>query len=386
MNREPNDRREERARWLLERATRGRPSFTLLELLISMGIILILATLTMRLLNSTMNSDRIRNGARELQSFLAGARDRALYAAQPRGVRLIPDALDPSTCHSFVYIGAPSTFTDGSQIMITTTAGVSTISGPPTLPAPTGNGAWLTLVQRGLLADGAPITINNVQYTMSRNPPGSTTWALTTTNYTGPTTPTTYTLQLLPSVLPSEEPRTLPANIVVDLDNSSLPTTWGSPGTYAGNLDVLFAPNGTVTGTVAAAGRIHFVLSEYVDASVPLPLNGLVTGVPLLDARSTWQPTTTYAQGQWVVPNPQNDLAFECISGTAGQQSGGTQPSGFSTAAPGSQVTDGAITWQCYNPKARIVVSLATQTGRITTSPINPLDKFRYAEVGEVTQ
>jgi type II secretory pathway pseudopilin PulG len=389
MNRESTDRRHRRTRFPLKRAASGRPSFTLLELLISMAIILVLATLTMRLLNSTMNSDRIRNGARELQSFLAGARDRAIYAGQPRGVRLIQDPLDPSTCHSFVYIGAPSTFTDGSLITISS-------SGAITSPAPA---VWGTLVQRGLLADGAPITINNVQYTMSRNPPGptSTTWALTTNNYTGPTTPTTYTLQLLPSVLPGEEPRALPANIVVDLDNSSLPTTWGSPGTYAGNLDVLFAPNGTVTGTVAAAGRIHFVLSEYVDATVPMPApaNSLVTGVPLMDTTNilpsstsspnygTWQANHGYTLESWVVPNPQNDFAFRCV---AAGTSAGTPPAQFAGVAPGTQFSDGGVTWETYNPKTRIVVSLATQTGRITTSPANPVDRFRYAEVGEVTQ
>ena len=54
------------------RHRRYRALFTLLELLVSLGIILILATLTMRLLNATLNSDRIRNGAREFQSFLAG--------------------------------------------------------------------------------------------------------------------------------------------------------------------------------------------------------------------------------------------------------------------------------------------------------------------------
>ncbi len=81
MNRHP--------RTFLSRSVRGRPaarrryraSFTLLELLVSLGIILILATLTMRLLNATLNSDRIRNAAREFQSFLAGARDRAVTPA-----------------------------------------------------------------------------------------------------------------------------------------------------------------------------------------------------------------------------------------------------------------------------------------------------------------
>src|SRR5580700_11678853 len=102
MNRHP--------RTFLSRSVRGRPaarrryraSFTLLELLITLGIILILATLTMRLLNATLNSDRIRTGSRELQSFLGGARDRAVYAGQRRGVRLIQDPLDPSCARSFV--------------------------------------------------------------------------------------------------------------------------------------------------------------------------------------------------------------------------------------------------------------------------------------------
>ena len=368
-------------------ATLGpRASFTLLELLVSLGIILILATLTMRLLNATLNSDRIRNGAREFQTFLAGARDRAVYAGQPRGVRLIQDPLDRSAVHSFVYIGAPSTFTDGTQITVNTVGTVSTI----TFSNPQTANNWTTLVNRGLLTDGAYITFGTgsaaLTYTMARNPAGSATWQLTTTAY-GATagTPTSYSLQLLPSPIPGEEPRTLPQNIVIDLDNSILPPTWGAPGALTGSLDVLFSPNGTVTGTVAAAGRIHFVLSEYADASVPLPIAPVTTsGVPLLDSTNTWQATTNYtAQSSWVVPNPQNDLAFQCI---AGGQSGGAQPTQFFTATPGSTVTDGGVTWQCYNPKPRLIVSLATSSGRVTTSPVYPFDKFRYAEIGEVTQ
>jgi prepilin-type N-terminal cleavage/methylation domain-containing protein len=391
MNREIITLRRRLPRELPPAHSQRRAAFTLLELLISLGIILILATLTMRLLNATLNSDRIRSGSRELQSFLAGARDRALFAGQPRGVRLIPDPFDHSTCHSFVYIGAPSTFTDGSLVTITTAAGVSSIV---TTPA-----AWTNnLVPRGLLTDGAPITLGGTQYTMSRNPPGSTTWVLTTNNYTGTTgSPIPYTLQLLPSVLPGEAPRTLPSNIVIDLDNSVLPSTWGSPGAYAGNLDVLFGPNGTVMGTVAAAGRIHFVLSEYVDASVPVPLpaNSPVTGVPLMDTTNIWPAPTSnpnygawlanqpYTLESWVVPTPLNDLAFRCIGGGT---SAGTPPPQFLTATPGQQFGDGGVTWECYNPKTRLIVSLATQTGRITTSPVSATDRYRYAEIGEVTQ
>jgi hypothetical protein len=342
-----------------------------------MGILLILASLTMRLLNATLNSDRIRNGSRELQSFLAGARDRALYAGQPRGVRLIQDPIDRSTVHSFVYIGAPSTFTDGTQIQIN--PDLRTITTVPTV--------WTSqLVPRGLLADGAIINLGGTTYTMARNPPGSTTWSLTK-NYAAATgTNVSYTLQLLPSVVPGEAPRSLPNNIVIDLDNSILPATWGAPGAWIGSLDLLFAPNGTVTGTVAAAGRLHFVLSEYVDATIPIPNAAVsnVTGVPLLDARkNTWVATTNYGLEQWVVPSPPNDLAFRCV---AAGQSGGTQPAQFTTAVPGQQFPDGGVTWECYNPKTRLVVSLATETGRVTTSPVTPADPFRFAEIGEVTQ
>lgn len=389
MSKEPKTQTGRARRRLKPRAPSGlRTSFTLLELLVSLGIILILATLTMRLLNATLNSDRIRNGARDFQTFLAGARDRAVYAGQPRGVRLLQDPNDHSTVRSFVYIGAPSTFTDGQQLTIT--------AGTPNTITPTAATAqvWAGLVQRGLLTDGAYITLGGTLYTMARTTVGPpATWALTTnTAYTG-TTPISYTLQLLPTVSPGEMPRALPQNIVIDLDNSVLPSTWGSPGAYGPSLDVLFSPNGTVTGTVAAAGRIHFVLSEYADASVPLPLagtNSAVTGVPLLDATNTWlppppaNPSATYSVGSWVVPNPQNDLAFVCTI-AAGPQ-GATQPPGFATAAPGATVNDGGITWLCFNPKPRLIVSLATSTGRVTTSPVYANDKFRYAEIGEVTQ
>jgi type II secretory pathway pseudopilin PulG len=373
-----------------------RPSFTLLELLISLGIILILATLTMRLLNATLNSDRIRNGTREFQTFLAGARDRAVYAGQPRGVRLIQDPLDRSTAHSFVYIGAPSTFTDGTSITINTDLlTINTLTGSPPVPNPTTTppAVWAQLVQRGLLTDGATINIGGTFYTMARNPPPSTAnptggpWMLTKTFAGTAGASLSYTLQLLPSVVPGEEPRSLPNNIVIDLDNSVLPSTWGSPGAWAGSLDLLFAPNGTVTGTVAAAGRLHFVLSEYVDATIPIPLptNSTVTGVPLLDAnKKTWVANQPYVQEQWVVPITPNDLVFRCV---VGGTSGGAQPAGFATATPGSQIPgDGGVTWECYNPKARLVVSLATETGRVTTSPVTPADPFRFAEIGEVTQ
>jgi prepilin-type N-terminal cleavage/methylation domain-containing protein len=364
--------------------------FTLVELLIAMTILLILAALTIRLLNATLNSDRIKTGSRELQSFLAGARDRAIYAGAPRGVRLLPDPVDPTTVRNFVYIGAPTTYTDGNPITIGA-------AGVVTGPTATLN-AWTALWNRGLFTNGTPIqltqgaTLINSYMTVSATgigASGPTGFVITTvpaSTFPINSPPgANYTLQLPPSILPGEEARSLPTGIVIDLDNSVLPAGWGSSGAYSTPLDMLFSPSGNVTGTVSSAGRVHFVLSDVVDASVPVPVptNTLVTGVPLLDASSTWQGTTAYTLETWVVPTPQNYMAFRCIgAGT----SGASQPPSFATAAPGQTITDGSATWQCYIPKPRLIVSVATQTGRVTTSPIDPNDRFRFAESGEVTQ
>ena len=94
---------------------RGRRGFTLVELLVVVAIVLIMAGLTLAVWTSTASADRIRSAARQVQSAILGARDRAIYAprvasssaAQYRGLRLIRNADDsgsPETVKSFVLI------------------------------------------------------------------------------------------------------------------------------------------------------------------------------------------------------------------------------------------------------------------------------------------
>ena len=78
-------------------------------------VILILLTLTIAVVGRTVDGDRVRGGARQVQNYLAGARDRAIYAASriendreippAIGVRFLPDPAfrDPAT-------GAPRAF------------------------------------------------------------------------------------------------------------------------------------------------------------------------------------------------------------------------------------------------------------------------------------
>src|SRR6202451_2610301 len=144
-------------------AARRAAAFTLIELLIAMSIMLILAAITVRLVMGNLDSDRMKGGSRELQSYLAGARDRAIYAGQPRGVRFIPDPTDLGTVRRFVYIGATVNFTDGAQVQIA--ADKRTISTSPTTYVPPAS--WANLVQRGQLTNGAQITLGGTFYTMA---------------------------------------------------------------------------------------------------------------------------------------------------------------------------------------------------------------------------
>jgi len=72
--------------------SRQRSGFTLVELLVVIGILLLLASLSVAVFNSVRSSDRMRSGARIAQSAFLGAKDRALHAKDLRGVRLTRDS------------------------------------------------------------------------------------------------------------------------------------------------------------------------------------------------------------------------------------------------------------------------------------------------------
>jgi prepilin-type N-terminal cleavage/methylation domain-containing protein len=429
-----------------------RPGFTLIELLVAMSIMLILAVITIRLVGTTLDNDRLKSGSRELQSYLAGARDRASYAGQPRGVRFIPDATDPYSARSFVYIGAPTNFTDGQQIYLTNG---STALGPSAATI----GIIYGLVNRGLLLAGSQITLGgsaatggnyysiapdvlssapiwlaggsySVGQTVQPTTPNGHTYVCTattcgsatcTSGTTQPTWPTTqggqvtdnavvwtefswaltkifagssglaaYNLQLAPAQLPSEQPRSLPQNVAIDLRTSILPTTWQFPPSPTSTYDLLFSPAGTVAGPAAASGRVHFVLADISETATEVLTNGLSNRLQL---NAPWQASTSYVVGNMVVPTPSSYIAFRCT--TAGASGAAAAQPTWPTQ-PNQTVTDNQVIWQSFVKKANTIVSVATSTGRITTHNVDitdantpagtGYDSFRYAEIGEVTQ
>ncbi|MDA1013110.1 MAG: prepilin-type N-terminal cleavage/methylation domain-containing protein [Planctomycetota bacterium] len=364
-------------------ASSRRQGFTLIELLIVVGILVVVATMTLAAFSFATSGESTRSASRQLQSYISGARDRAIYAKQPRGIRLMLDADNPKTSTSAVYVGAPAAWTDGMIRLdrldqnpkdnVADTKDVLVVRGFQT--------DWSVLAERGLLATGSrikiPATKTGTWYTVIVNLVTSPATGLLTletqddpvtgikaTEILRLTTPyrvegttpadridafegeqATYQLEIPATVLPNQEPMLLPKGTVVDLDASRIPQGWrpaAAGGSYSGEIDIVFSPRGTVTGPLAAAGVLHLYVSTTSDVLHFSALRGNVLG-----------------SANPIVPGEQY------------------------TTADGEAHTTGS----------RSLVSIFTQTGRISSHPVNPVDvqvpigfaddPYYFAERGE---
>jgi len=352
--------------------------FTLVELLVVILIMVILTALAVWSVNFSLSAERSRSAARQVQSYLEGARNRAIYAREPRGVRfwldttLVDASSSGRTVNSMVFIGETNDWRVGNIHMERLNDGSPDsdkvlIIGEDQPEAKT---RWVELYNKGLLIEGSRIKIPDNEfgawYTVTFLDPNFVPTALTgnklrlTTPYRKPantpdgklafapanTGPSNYRLELPPVVLPDQEPLLLPQGIVIDLDRSKLPSTWTT--STLNRLDVLFSPRGTVTGSAAAQGLLHFYIAETAD-------------IDRLQA-DTSIPATTI---------PANRIPSEAWADDAG-------PIGD-----------------------RVIVTLFTLTGAISTHQVDPTDvrhnvtlvlgadnraddAYRYAELGEV--
>lgn len=392
------------------RSQEPRRGFTLIELLVVVGVMVALMTMTLMAFNFVMDGEATGSGARQLQSYIAGARDRAIYAKAPRGIRLMVDSeVDGGfAVSSVVYIGAPEPWTEGEYVRLERTQNpaalraasingrilntdeVTTVRGYGTL--------WHVLIQRGLLTEGSRIKIpatksgtwysvsfprntagnvldgsNNPFYVQSTPTGTSQVLWLTTPYRSNADTPAgeaiafeqeifSYELEIPATILPNQEPMLLPQGAVVDMAASKIPRSWftsprswfTSNGTLVQNLDLVFSPRGTVRGPLAAAGVLHLCITTTEDAiqfnEKRRALIALNTGyaLPLV-------PAETYA-----------------FSGADAEDENGV-----------ARVDTGT----------RAIVSVFTQTGRVSTHAIYAVDSntddvadtpYKNAEEGKV--
>src|SRR5262245_25087190 len=76
---------------------RGRRGFTLLELLAVILIILLISAVALPTALTAANRRQMSEAARILQGTLVGARDKAIHAGRPSGIRLLADPAFPLT-------------------------------------------------------------------------------------------------------------------------------------------------------------------------------------------------------------------------------------------------------------------------------------------------
>ena len=383
-----------------------RCGFTLVELLVVVAILLVLVVMTVSAIDFTFSSEKVKSAARQVQSALEGARGRAMFAKEPRGLRLLVDQDDPRIVTGFIYVGAAMNWSEGQISLerpdfppngVADSNFVTIIRGNPAT-------AWYTLKKRGYMGLFEDLNLNGVldpgedqngnglldlDAPRIKIPAGENgswytvlTYRLTsptnqilelTTPYRDPATtpaslvtafqsggPKSYLLELPPRILPDSQPILLPEGVCIDLDGSKVPAAWRPPtaalqsAPYIGRMDVMFSPRGTVTGSIAASGLINFYLTERKDVLRTVNFGVVVggTATPRSPVNSNYPDT---------LPPP----------------------------VPGQNQFDSD-----NQIGQRLGVTLFTQTGKISTHEINATDSdangyadnpFQYATSGGAT-
>lgn len=336
-----------------------RSGFTLVELLVVVSILLIMTTITVATMNSFTNTERIRSSARQVQSSLMGARDRAIRFQEPFGVRFLvnPNASVNGNLivDSMVYVKPVPPDTNkggGKRMQLERPSGNgTTANGPDVTVIRAQNVNWQIYAQQGILQRGARIKIPNdgtgswytIDYPLNaqgmpiiqgRDTNNPSDFILTLTSpfrgsvatYNGVSqtpvvavaAPVTYQLELSPIVQANQEPMRLSSNVGIDMNLSS------QFSTQTNYFDVMYNPRGTVHGWLSSYGIVYFYLRELDDLSP---------------------------------------------SGTANDPAAQKNfPAGFKAA------------------KQQLICTLYTQTGNVITSEVNPTDVLNNTVGGQLIQ
>lgn len=391
-----------------------RPGFTLLELLIAVSIMLILLAITASAIKVTSDADRVRGAARQIQSYLLGARDRAIYAKAPRGVRFLrggsggalsdPNDRANRLVTSMVYI-EPTEPWQGQVIVLPLNPNQpwhATNNPLRRLRLQNANAVpnWQDLVNQGLLTKDLRVQIPasnrgtwyviqglqlNANY--SGNPLGLGNGPfqelVLATEYRSPNpTGINYEMariELPPTVMPNQEPVELPKGVAIDLDRCGVWSSVLSCAAYTGNpSDPVYFPN-----KLPASWKGTTVTNGSADYNQRMDL--------MFSPRGTiFGPEAAQGVIQLYVTETRNLLGLPMnISLSGSANASGTTYAQLLDPAYGEQAS-GSL-----DPPAvdKSVVTIFTQTGQVICSPVRTQDSnndgfaddpFYFSERGEV--
>ncbi len=98
-------------------STQLRTGFTLVELLVSITIFVVLATVSLSAFK-TSPRDKVNSGARQIQAVFNGAKSRAAKAGEPRGVRFVLDPVNRHVVSALQYVGPGGYHTGTVRVQI----------------------------------------------------------------------------------------------------------------------------------------------------------------------------------------------------------------------------------------------------------------------------
>jgi len=198
-----------------------RTGFTLVEMLVVLGIILMLSVLTVLFMPRIQEQQRVSQGADLLQGWLLMAKQRALCDRVPTGIRLLTNPTDPYV-RDLQYIQKPDDYAQGNVTGVQ--GNVVAFKGAD----------FSTSVQQGdyLLFRG-----EGIPYMISSPPVGSL--SLQLLDQPPQVTPCSYRILRQPRPLAGEQPLQLPQDVAID-PAKTLPMPMLQ--------DILFSPSGRVVG------------------------------------------------------------------------------------------------------------------------------------------
>ncbi len=241
---------------------KARPGFTLVELLVVIGIICVLAAVGYMTLPSLAGDYNRTRSIDALSEWLLTAKMRAKRDGTGTGIRLTPDA--SGNFSQVTYVQQPEPLTGGTCTGITN--GVATFNGIDLVGPGSGPGAFDSLVQPGdyleIQGGGAVHLIGSVQSSTQL------TLANTNVNVTVPAGPiSNFRILRSPRVLVGEDIKSLPANLAVNIGASlnipqrNVPASGSAPSTTF--YEILFAPSGSIIGQGTGAGKVILYVQDY---------------------------------------------------------------------------------------------------------------------------
>lgn len=354
--------------------------FTLVEMLVVIGILLLIAAITLGAINLSISGDRVRGGARQVQSYLEGARSRAVYGGNVKldqtnyqcGVRFIPEPNNPTLITSMVYVERPADYELGMVSLeradFVAPLGPNEADSPEVLyvrakPTATASPNWFLLARQGLISDDCRIWIGDTRDLARKSQPYRIlTWPMygadgqpgvsgvdddgngTTDDFTEIGWPSSDDIQLLRLSYEYPNPGTFNATPIVIASSSDLaylielspqPMPNQEPRQLGNGVVLDMNLSNGISTLIAKPSRMDIMFSPRGTVVGPLSSTGIVS---------------------FVLSDREDSLKSIGLSGTSKRE--------------------------------RLIVTLTPQTGMTAVHPVYPdsSDPFRYAETGEIAR